>query len=137
MIRTANESSAPVGTSALARPVEELAGVGPSRAKALKALGLHTLGDLLEYFPRDSQFESSELNIRQLVPEQGQTVRGRVVACDYIAGRGRPRFEATIEDDTGKLALVFFHSAYLRRQIHPGVMIRVQGRVKYFRNLPQ
>jgi ATP-dependent DNA helicase RecG len=132
------QATAPqVSGNALARPVEDLAGVGPSRAKALKALGLNTLGDLLEYFPRDYQFESSELNIRQLVPEQVQTVRGRVVACDYIVGRGRPRFEATIEDETGKLALVFFNSAYLRRQIHPGITIRVQGRVKYFRNLPQ
>ena len=122
---------------ALSRPIDSLEGVGPTRAKAFAALGVRTLGDLLEYFPRDYQFESSELSIRQLVPEQVQTVRGRVVACDYIAGRGRARFEATIDDGTGKLALVFFHSAYLRRQIHPGLMIRVQGRVKYFRNLPQ
>src|SRR5690242_1135808 len=92
----------------LSRAIEELSGVGPTRAKALKALGLHTLGDLLEYFPRDYQFESSELSIRQLVPEQIQTVRGTVVACDYVAMRGRPRFEATIDDGTAKLALVFF-----------------------------
>src|SRR5688500_3555675 len=117
--------------------IEDLHGVGPTRAKAFKALGLHTLSDLLEYFPRTYQFESSELSINQLVPEQIQTVRGRVIACDYISGRGRPRFEATIDDDTGKLALVFFHSAYLRRQIHPGLIIRVQGRVKFFRNFPQ
>src|SRR3712207_1389682 len=132
MIRAATDST----PSALARPVEDLEGVGPARAKALKALGLHTLGDLLEYFPRDYQFESPELTIRQLVAEQVQTVRGTVVACDYVA-RGRPRFEATLDDGTGKLALVFFHSAYLRRQIHPGIQIRVQGRVKFFRNLPQ
>jgi ATP-dependent DNA helicase RecG len=126
----------PSQSNVLSRPVEELAGVGPTRAKALKALGLNTLGDLLEYFPRDYQFESSELSIRQLVAEQIQTVRGTVVACDYVS-RGRPRFEATIDDGTAKLALVFFHSAYLRKQIHPGLQIRVQGRVKYFRNIPQ
>src|SRR3954465_3627065 len=122
MIREATESSpaAPAKGSALARQVEELAGVGPTRAKALKALGLHTLGDLLEYFPRDYQFESSELTIQQLVPEQVQTVRGPGVGCDSVS-RGRPRFEATIDDGTAKLALVFFHGAYLRKQIHPGI----------------
>src|SRR3954471_17109598 len=127
----------PQSSSPLSRPIEDLHGVGPARAKAFKALGLNALGDLLEYFPRDYQFESSELTISQLVPEQVQTVRGRVVACDYIAGRGRARFEATLDDDTGKLALVFFNSAYLRRQIHPGITIRVQGRVKQFRGIPQ
>src|SRR3954463_10651480 len=118
MPRPMTQSSvlSPQSSSPLSRPIEDLHGVGPARAKALKALGLNTLGDLLEYFPRDYQFESSELNIRQLVAEQIQTVRGTVVACDYVAARGRPRFEATIDDGSGKLALVFFHSAYLRKQ---------------------
>ena len=123
--------------SALARPVDDLAGVGPTRAKAFRALGVKTLGDLLEYFPRDYQFESSELTIRELVADQIQTVRGEVVAVDYVPSRPRPRFEATIQDDTGKLALVWFHRADLRRQIHPGMLVRVQGRVKFFRNFPQ
>src|SRR4029079_12648412 len=123
--------------SALRRPIESLNGVGPTRAKAFAALGLNTLGDLLEYFPRDYRFESSERNIRQLVPEQVQMARGRVVAVDYVVGRGRGRFEATLDDDTGKLALVFFNMAFLRRQIHPGMMLRVQGPVKLFRNIPQ
>jgi ATP-dependent DNA helicase RecG len=124
-------------TSLLETPIEALDGVTPARAKAYNALGVSTLGDLLEYFPRTYQFESSELSISQLVADQIQTVRGRVVAVDYITMRGRPRFEATIEDDTGKLALVFFNASYLRRQIHPGLLIRVQGRVKIYRNFPQ
>ncbi len=123
--------------SALSRPIESLEGIGPARAKAFAALKVHTLGDLLEYFPRDYQFESSELTISRLVPEQIQTVRGEVIAVDYMPVRPRPRFEATIQDGTGKLALVWFHSAYLRNQIHPGLLIRVQGKVKYFRNMPQ
>ena len=123
--------------SALARPVESLDGVGPTRAKAFKALGVRTLGDLLEYFPRTYQYESSELSIGQLVADQIQTARGEVVAVDYLSVRPRPRFEATLSDGTGKLSLTWFHSAYLRRQIHPGMHIRVQGRVKFFRNLPQ
>ena len=51
--------------------------------------------------------------------------------------RPRPRFEATIDDGTEKLALVWFNAGYLRRELHPGKLIRVQGRVKYFRNMPQ
>src|SRR5439155_15938447 len=49
-----------------------------------------------------------------------------------------PRFEATIEDDTGhKLGLVWFNGGYLRTRIHPGKMIRVQGRVRMYHNIPQ
>src|SRR4051794_5328141 len=129
-------SAPPVETSALARPVDSLAGVGPTRARHFKALGVDTLGDLLEYFPRDYQFESEELKIGQLRTDQVQMARGEVVAVNYAAVRPRPRFEATIYDGTGKLALTWFHSAYLRQQIHPGLQIRVQGKVSLFRNLP-
>ncbi len=124
-------------TSALALPVESLDQVGPSRAKALKLLGVRTLGDLLEYFPRNYQYESSERGIDQLVTEQIQTARGQVVAVDYVPIRPRPRFEATIDDGAGKLGLVWFNGAYLRRTICPGMMIRVQGKVRFYRNVPQ
>jgi ATP-dependent DNA helicase RecG len=123
-------------TPAAATQIESLQGVGTTRAKYLKELGLHTLHDLLEYFPRDYRYESREKTIRELVADQIQTVRGTVVAVDYLP-RPRPRFEATLDDNTGKLALVWFNGAYLRKLIHPGKLIRVRGKVKFFRNLPQ
>src|SRR6185437_11287445 len=46
--------------------------------------------------------------------------------------------EATIEDEHyHKLGLVWFNGSYLRTRIHPGKMIRVQGRVRMYHNLPQ
>src|SRR6476646_4667721 len=118
---TANTASLP----AFLRPIESLHDVGPTRAKAFAKLGVKTLGDLLEYFPRDYQFESSELTIAELKPEQIQTVRGEVVAVDYISGGRKARFEATITDGTEKLGLVWFNASYLRGRIHPGMFIRV------------
>jgi ATP-dependent DNA helicase RecG len=112
-------------------------GVGPTRAKYLAELGLTKLEDLLEYFPRDYRHELAEGDIARLVAEQIQTARGTVVACDYIPARPRPRFEATLEDATGKLAIVWFNGAYLRRLIHPGMIIRARGKVRFFRNIPQ
>src|SRR3954462_285089 len=111
MTQTAPPDTA--AASALLRPVESLAGVGPTRARHFAALGVSTLGDLLEYSPRDSQYESEELKISQLRPEQIQMARGEVVAVNYSPPRPRPRFEATLSDGTGKLALVWFNAAYM------------------------
>jgi ATP-dependent DNA helicase RecG len=111
--------------------------VGPTRAKYLAELGLHNLRDLLEYFPRDYRHELAECEIARLVAEQIQTARGEVVACDDLVARGRARFEATLDDGTGKLAVVWFNGGYLRRLIHPGMIIRVRGKVRFFRNMPQ
>jgi ATP-dependent DNA helicase RecG len=118
-------------------PLETLENVGPQRAKAFADLGVGTVGDLLDYFPRDYRFESAELPIAELSPETLHIARGEVVAVNYTPTRPRPRFEATIDDGTGKLALVWFNGAYLRRQLHPGKFIRVQGKVRFYRNLPQ
>ena len=126
-----------VDASPLARPLDVLTGLGPARLKNLKAMGLSHLGDLLEYFPRDYQQERSEGVIKELVAEQIQTVRGTVIAVDYVSGRARSRFEATIDDGTEKLGMVWFNGAYMRRLIHPGLLIRVRGRVKFFRSVPQ
>src|SRR5579864_3294889 len=123
--------------SVLSRPIDTLPGIGPSRAKAFKMLRVLTLGDLLEYFPRDYQYESSERSIAQLTDGTIQTTRGTVCAVDYIPSRPRPRFEATLDDDGRKLAIIWFHGGYLRARIHPGMMIRVQGNVKFFRQYPQ
>src|SRR5436190_23207436 len=98
--------------SALLRPVESLAGVGPTRARHFLALGVSTLGDLLEYFPRDYQYESEELKIGQLRPEQIQMARGEVVAVNYSPTRPRPRLQATPSAGTGNLALVWLNPAY-------------------------
>src|SRR3954465_10301502 len=121
MTDTATESA--TSGPALDRPVEALDGVGPIRAKAFQKLGGKTLGDLLEYFPRDYQFESSELPINELKPEQIQTARGEVVAVYYMVGGARKaRLEATIADAAGdKLALTWFNASYLRGKLHPGM----------------
>ena len=131
--------SSTVEAAKLSRPIELLDGVGPARAKYFKALGVETLGDVLEYFPRTYQFESAEQSIDQLTAgDQIQIARGRVVAVDYIPVRPRPRFEATIEDESRqKLGLVWFNGGYLRTRIHPGIFVRVQGRVRMYRNVPQ
>ena len=131
------DATASPPSSALLKPIDSLADVGPTRAKIFKNLGVHTLGDLLEYFPRDYQFESSELPISRLVDNQIQTSRGEVTAVDYVGSRPRARFEATLDDGTDKLALVWFNASWLRGKIHPGMTLRVQGKVGFFRQIPR
>src|SRR5262245_39797274 len=126
-------------TETLHRPIEKLDGVGPTRARHLRALGIATLGHLLEYFPRTYQFESGEKSIAALTAGDAiQQARGRVVAVDYIPSRPKARFEATLADEQNqKLGLTWFNGGYLRRLIHPDLMIRVQGKVRVFRGIPQ
>jgi ATP-dependent DNA helicase RecG len=121
---------------ALDDQVEALVGVGEKKGEALRAKGVSTVRELLEYFPRRYQFESEERPIADLVHDEIQSARGEIIATNYVP-RPRSRFEATLEDSTGKLALSWFNAAWLRNKVRPGVQLRVRGKVKSFRGLPQ
>jgi ATP-dependent DNA helicase RecG len=120
----------------LLQPVEKLRGVGSSRGLLLRRLGVTTLGELLEFFPRAYQHESSERAISDLRPNDIQVARGEIVGVDFITGGSRPRLEVMLSDGGAPLAVTFFNGGYLRRRIHPGLWMRVRGTVRYFRGQP-
>ncbi|MGC4032764.1 MAG: ATP-dependent DNA helicase RecG [Tepidisphaeraceae bacterium] len=117
-------------------PLENFSGVGPAKAAALAKLGVVTPHDLVEYFPSRYELELSERPISELIEGPTQNVRGEVLAVDYIAARPRARFEATLQDDTGRLSAVWFNGSYLRRSIHPGMTLQLKGKVKFYRGIP-
>jgi ATP-dependent DNA helicase RecG len=121
----------------LTTEVAALPGVPARVATQLRQRGLHTLRDLLEFFPRTYQFEAEELPIRQIQPGQIHSVRGEIVAADIVQGRGRPRFEATLDDGSDQISLTWFNAGWVRRKIVPGAQVRVRGKVGAFRNMLQ
>ena len=60
----------PTPAQLLATPVQFLKGVGPARAELLERLGLHTVRDVLFFFPRDYQDLSDQRDVDQL--EEGK-----------------------------------------------------------------
>ncbi len=124
----AKVSDKPQGGIELSMPVQYLKGVGPARAKAFSQLGVETVGDLLEYFPRDWVFTPSPIKIKQIRANQDVTVVGLVESVDYQAYRKTPMFEIQLSDDTGVCRVVWFHGGYLRDQIKPGDVMVASGK---------
>jgi len=118
----------------LSMPVQFLKGVGPARAKIFAQVGVETVGDLLEYFPRDWNFMPEPTRIGQIQPNQTVTVIGLVESIDYQSYRRQPLFEAMISDDTGVCRIVWFHGGYLRGQLEPGQIIMVSGKAALYKH---
>jgi len=118
----------------LSMPVRYLKGVGPIRAKSFAKLGVHTVGDLLEYFPRDWVFAPQAIKINQIQPDDTVTVVGLVESIDYASYRQPPLFEAILADDTGVCRVVWFHGGFLRNQLKPGQVIVVSGEVSLYKH---
>jgi ATP-dependent DNA helicase RecG len=108
-------------------PLQFLKGVGPRRALGLAHAGLHTIGDLLFYFPRRYLDRSTVTPIGRLVPGEEATVVGEIRAAGLLRGR-KPRFVATLDDGSGRVELVFFQGP--RRFVHllkKGVLVAATG----------
>ena len=115
-------------------PVQFLKGVGPVRAKTFAQLGVRTVGDLLEYFPRDWVFMPELIKINQMQEGQSVTIVGQVESTDYQGFRQPPIFEAMLADDTGVCRIVWFHSGYLRNQLKPGMVLMASGKVTLYKH---
>ena len=118
----------------LSMPVQFLKGVGPARAKIFAQLGVETVGDLLEYFPRDWNFVPEPNKINRMRPNETVTIIGQVESTDYQSYRRQPLFEALISDDTGVCRIIWFHGGYLRGQLEPGQIIMASGKVNLYRH---
>ena len=118
----------------LSMPVRYIKGVGPARAKTFAQLGVETVGDLLEYFPRDWNFIPESIKIAQIRPNQQATIIGLVESTDYQSYRRQPIFEAVISDDTGVCRIIWFHGGYLRNQLEAGQIIMASGKVTLYRH---
>jgi len=118
----------------LSMPVQYLKGVGPARARAFAQLGVHTVADLLEYYPRDWNFEPELVKINQMQPDRTAAVIGLVESTDYQSARRQPIFEAIISDDTGVCRIIWFHGGFLRDQLRPGQVIMASGKVALYKH---
>ncbi|MGE3109998.1 MAG: ATP-dependent DNA helicase RecG [Phycisphaerales bacterium] len=124
----------PPSDISLHTPVRSLPGVRTANADALAALGVHQLGHLAAYLPMRHELLEAETTINLIRPDSMITARGEVTATRSMPGRGgrKPRFEAVLMDDTGRLDLVWFNAPYMRRTIHPGMRLRVHGEARAF-----
>ncbi len=115
-------------------PVQFLKGVGPARAETFAQLGVESVGDLLEYFPRDWNFVPKPTKIGQIRPNETVALIGLIESTDYQSHRRQPLFEAVVSDDTGVCRIVWFHGGYLRGQLEPGHLIMASGKVTLYKH---
>ena len=115
------------------RPVTDLNGVGDKRAAALAKVGVHSVMDMLCYYPRRYLDRSREATIGALsVGEEGM-VLVRVTSVSARRTRNRRTIvEVRVEDDTGSLRLTFFNQPWRERQLSVGIEAVVFGKVDQY-----
>ncbi|MBI5298288.1 MAG: ATP-dependent DNA helicase RecG [Chloroflexi bacterium] len=127
----AKTSATPVALNAA---LTVLQGVGPRHAETLKQLGMHTLGDMLYYFPRRYEDYSQLKPIKSVWYGDQLTVLGMVqnVVTRPIRGGKAQVVEAILTDGTGALRLTWFNQPWIANRLQDGDQITVSGKVEQY-----
>ncbi|MFO8182791.1 MAG: ATP-dependent DNA helicase RecG [Candidatus Aegiribacteria sp.] len=116
--------------------VRYLRGVGPARKDQLARLGIETIGDLLLHAPRGYHDRRVITPVRELVPGSEANVEGVIVSSGILGSpRSGRRFQAVLDDGTGRLKLTFFNYRYIADRLAGDVRVIASGRVELFGGL--
>lgn len=120
--------------AALDAKLTVLQGVGQRHADTLARLGLHTLGDMLYYFPRRYDDYTQLKPIKELFYGEQVTVIGTIQSIHSrpIRGGKASIIEVVISDGTGGLRLSFFNQPWLANRLKSGDAISVSGKVDQY-----
>jgi ATP-dependent DNA helicase RecG len=120
-------------------PVTRLMGVGEQRARLLDKLGVRTVGDLMEHFPRDYINRRSEIRIDSL--KIGERISFVGVILHFAKKRTRnagEQFNVVVSDGIGSLLCTWFKAQpWIVDSMTAGKSIWVGGVVSEFNGRKQ
>jgi ATP-dependent DNA helicase RecG len=113
-------------------PITSIKGVGPARAKALKRLGIQTVGDAARFLPRDYR----DLSRADRLIDARQGCEAVVVAA--VCGKAvtlRPRrgftiVKAPVDDGAARATCVWYNQPWIAEAMQPGTRWVLCGKVE-------
>ena len=113
-------------------PVTKLYGVGKARAERYEALGIKTVSDLLEHYPRGYEDRG---NIRLLEASDGESKAAYLLTVGTLPKSVRVKGRMTLTkfkvyDDSAVCEITFFNQDYLKNVFTLGATFRFYGKVE-------
>ncbi|MCW2968958.1 MAG: ATP-dependent helicase RecG [Solirubrobacterales bacterium] len=101
---------------------------GKRMAAGMMALGIVTVGDLLEHLPSDSR-EARTVGALRAGEQATVSVQVRAIGARSVRRRGmRPLVEAIVFDASGSMRATFFNQPWLVERYPPGTRLLLHGK---------
>ncbi len=112
------------------QPITSLKGVGEKTGRLFEKLGVHTVGELLEYYPRGYDAYEPPVSIGELRPDAIAAVEGLLKKDGDVRRFSRVAVTvAELSDGTGSLQLTWYNMPFLRTTLRAGSRFVFRGRV--------
>lgn len=119
--------------SQIKNPVSSISGIGPQLTKCLAKLNVFTVGDLLEYYPRDYDDRTKRIFLKDFASHQKVHTVAKVVSHQWFGYGNMKTLKIIINDSSATAELICFNRQFLEKVLVPGSIITVTGQfyVKY------
>ena len=116
---------------------------GQKRAEALDKLGIHSIQDLLQHYPRQYVDRTKLRTIREMTSPMSEDtavqVHARVasIARPFRTRTGRRIIRGRIADETGSLGVTWFNQDWVTRALAPGTEAFFYGKLSVYQGRVQ
>lgn len=117
----------------MAQSITTIKGIGKQKAVLFTKVGVYTVGDLIQYFPRAYEDRSRIFRIGDLTGKEDRAVlvNGTVLAVQELRPRrGMSLLKVIISDGTGAMELVWFNQSFKKRQFRKDMILHAFGKVE-------
>jgi len=117
-------------------PITVLKGISSNLAARFGKLNVHTIRDLLYFFPNRHLDYSQMKTISELAEGNEETIIANVWQVREARLGGRRSTEAIIGDETGNVRAVWFNNPYITKQLSTNERVVISGRLGIFKGRP-
>ena len=110
--------------------IREIKGIGEKAEKTFSKVGIHTVGDLIRYYPRGYEVYEDPVAVGEIEEGHTMTVSGAIYGRVQVSGS--PKMQITtlyLKDLTGTLKVIWFRMPFLRNTLARGGVITLRGRI--------
>ena len=120
------------GRVLLSDSINELKGVGDKVGDKLRKLGIYTLKDMIEHYPREYEDRRQITPLAACELDEPQNVLVTVCSKPQIAKKGNKILVSfRVKDETSSIMVTFFGQAYMRNNFVMGEKYLLYGKIKH------
>ena len=111
-------------------PIESLKGIGEKTGKLFQKIGVDTIEDLLEYYPRAYDTYEDPSPIAEIKPDSVMTVAGMLERTPDVKRYSRVQVvTAILRDGSGTMQLIWYNMPYLHATLKAGMRAVFRGKI--------
>ena len=134
--RTAGPAPVPAKSlpQGLDAPATAVRGIGNRQSQLLAKLDLHTIEDMIYFFPRRYDDYSELRLIKDLSYGEEVTILAWVKSVTSFATKNKKRkiVQAVVSDNTGSIQLMWFNQEYHLRYLRKNMFLSISGKIEQY-----